>query len=819
MQPGLGTRCRRGLLALGGAALALGVARAGDPPGSETVAQAREAFARAHGAYLEWGKDEPQDSALRRDAREQPANAQDVVAFPDRVPAGMAADAAAQEALLSADTWIGERLEAIQARAHAVSTGEEDAPITTASTSPGPAPERVDAVLDVRALVRTPADFPAPSCGLRRYDPSGGLDSLVEMRGRPRTIDQERLAGTLGEVVKEDEGSFVEQLDGTLVVHASPQGVARAKALLAVLRESVSTRIGLDVRSYRMTRELFLELSASPSGFALSPEAEKLLEKEAKEGKRASLLAGQTTVAQDGQIVHVFQGESRAYLSGFEVNQSGLTPVVDPSFSKLTTGFVAELRPSLDPSRKNVQVDVALVLSEPVTPCEKQKVQGVELELPELRLARTSTTVVLPLGASALVSGTFAPSREAKDELDLPLASVVFLKPTLCSSTEAAPPASDGYGTPVPRATPPEKPPQAPADLPESARAELKRLSALTKKLEADRAKVRAARIYRFLVLDVRDLIDGRHDRAAPALGLPGVGIRRAGYRPLSVRNPIVVRPGQGGFAAPPPTDAPEEPDHGEGAITEDKLELLVRSMTGGDDAWRDPASYGYQSGTLLVRQTPGMLARLADVLAALRKNQSRHVRLEAGLYRLDPALLSEIDLDRAAAGTSGGSIPASALARIDEAEKKGGERAVWLGGGFLVARSGERVYLHQGRERAYLSGFETSSGGSGAVVEKVVDPAVAILRTGITFDARATWDDEAWPRLTVEASVARARLRELGRDETQNGAVSTPSLDMDAATGSGALSEWAGLLLLGTRADEKKGQKALAVVVRARVF
>ena len=69
---------------------------------------------------------------------------------------------------------------------------------------------------------------------------------------------------------------------------------------------------------------------------------------------------------------------------------------------------------------------VALTLASGSERFETHEVQGVELELPEVAIARTTATTAVPLGRGALLGGALKVSGDSE-----PLTSVVYVRPHL----------------------------------------------------------------------------------------------------------------------------------------------------------------------------------------------------------------------------------------------------------------------------------------------------------------------------------------------------------------------------------------------------
>src|SRR5581483_8662849 len=127
----------------------------------------------------------------------------------------------------------------------------------------------------------------------------------------------------------------------------------------------------------------------------------------------------------------------------------------------------------------------------------------------------------------------------------------------------------------------------------------------------------------------------------------------------------------------------------------------------------------GVGRGALLVRQTPGTLAQVHALVAALRRERRGLIELEAGFYRTSPALADALS----------GPASAEALARLDDAVARA--EASLLAGGFVVARAGEKVSVLAGRERAFVAGWTPLAKVSASA------PTIALAGTGFRLAGR----------------------------------------------------------------------------------
>ncbi len=331
---------------------------------------------------------------------------------------------------------------------------------------------------------------------------------------------------------------------------------------------------------------------------------------------------------------------------------------------------------------------------------------------------------------------------------------------------------------------------------------ELAELQAMLAQVDAALAELRplARPAVTLVQYDVRHLLHQPVDRFAPSLWVPS---EAAGFR--------AGRGGGGGGSFS--FDSEEET---EGTVLDaDRLEQhLVTTV--GEDEWDEPRSIELHRGFLFVRQTVLNHARLRQLLDLLTARAVRAVQLEVGFYALPLALEHEV---RAAALTNRGVLSREVLARIDAAVREGGARQV--GSATLTALDEQRVYLHQGAERAYVADYERSSGGTGQVTETVPDPIVEVLLTGMALEVRPTVVDADADDALVALDVRFARSRPLAFVERKTpwGPLTMPQVTMDSVRTSAHVPTGDGVLVFGARGTEDDGTTDVVIVVRPRVI
>lgn len=299
---------------------------------------------------------------------------------------------------------------------------------------------------------------------------------------------------------------------------------------------------------------------------------------------------------------------------------------------------------------------------------------------------------------------------------------------------------------------------------------------------------------------DVRHLLHQPVDRYAPSLWVPS---EAAGFRAGNGGG------GGGSFSF----DSAEE--YESTVLDADRLESHLVEVVG-EDEWDEPRSIELHRGFLFVRQTALNHARIRRLLDMLTERAVRAVQLEVGFYALPLALEDEV---RADALANRGVLSREVLARIDAAVRDGAARQV--GSSALTALDEQRVYLHQGTERAYVADYERSSGGTGQVTETVPDPIVEVLLTGLALEVRPTVVDAHGDDAHVALDVRFARSRPLAFVERKTpwGPLTMPQVTMDSVRTSAQVPAGSGVLVFGARGTEDDGTTDVVIVVRPRVI
>jgi hypothetical protein len=224
-----------------------------------------------------------------------------------------------------------------------------------------------------------------------------------------------------------EHGGSIEYSSGRLITRLQPEAQRRVTALLAALRRDRGGLVDLEVRVYRVTAAVFAQVR--DQAHALGDAAEAIL----KAGDGVTLLASHHVLAHDGQRVHVWRGRSRSYVADIGVDQTGVVPVLNPEVAVINEGLVVEARPIVDRARGTVLLDVALSLTRVTDPIEVKEIEDLEVELPLMQLARTTSTGAVPLGKGALLGGTLDTGAEADDAVTC----LVYVRPRLIQGKQA----------------------------------------------------------------------------------------------------------------------------------------------------------------------------------------------------------------------------------------------------------------------------------------------------------------------------------------------------------------------------------------------
>ncbi|MBN1421421.1 MAG: hypothetical protein JXP34_21790 [Planctomycetes bacterium] len=112
----------------------------------------------------------------------------------------------------------------------------------------------------------------------------------------------------------------------------------------------------------------------------------------------------------DGQNAYTMVVDQIAYVKDVEVNQTGVSPVINPVIGSFRVGSILEIRPTVTYDRKYVILEVKPTTAEHVDSKFSQLTLAggntiVQVELPVIMMSQIKTTITIPDGGSVLVGG------------------------------------------------------------------------------------------------------------------------------------------------------------------------------------------------------------------------------------------------------------------------------------------------------------------------------------------------------------------------------------------------------------------------------
>ncbi len=177
-----------------------------------------------------------------------------------------------------------------------------------------------DAMVPVSVFSGSEDEDPAGSLG--RITP-GNLVALIK-----RNIAEDSWANTRN--VIEADAAF-------LMVRQTPDVLNEIEALLKTLRARRACMTNIEVAV--VPASLLGEKQRAASPWISSREFDALLARAGKQGKKLSL------TAYNRQTVSAHSGERRSILTDFDVNQTGVVPVINPLLEVISLGVLVQVRP------------------------------------------------------------------------------------------------------------------------------------------------------------------------------------------------------------------------------------------------------------------------------------------------------------------------------------------------------------------------------------------------------------------------------------------------------------------------------------------
>ncbi|MCZ6691141.1 MAG: hypothetical protein O7H41_16255 [Planctomycetota bacterium] len=131
-----------------------------------------------------------------------------------------------------------------------------------------------------------------------------------------------------------------------------------------------------------------------------------------KKTQKARLVNNPRITVFNTQRSHILVINQEAYIADTEINQTGITPVLNPVIGILNSGSILEARPTVSHDRKYVTLEVKPTLAvDLTTPLNVANLNlslsftQIPIELPVLRVQKIRTTVTVPDGGTVIVGG------------------------------------------------------------------------------------------------------------------------------------------------------------------------------------------------------------------------------------------------------------------------------------------------------------------------------------------------------------------------------------------------------------------------------
>lgn len=131
-----------------------------------------------------------------------------------------------------------------------------------------------------------------------------------------------------------------------------------------------------------------------------------------KKTQKARLVNNPRITVFNTQRSHILVVNQEAYIADTEINQTGITPVLNPVIGILNSGSILEARPTVSHDRKYVTLEVQPTLAvDLTTPLNVANLNlslsftQIPIELPVLRVQKIRTTVTVPDGGTVIVGG------------------------------------------------------------------------------------------------------------------------------------------------------------------------------------------------------------------------------------------------------------------------------------------------------------------------------------------------------------------------------------------------------------------------------
>ncbi len=590
-----------------------------------------------------------------------------------------------------------------------------------ASVTEAGAARQILRIYDV-AMLTTEAREPAPSPRLglpadssRGGGASGASLTLGEESPPGVAIPPDRLLELIRTNIAPDSWEHARsrsQIEGgRLIVVQSPEVHAEIEAYLEQLRGVRGRLITIEATLAFVDGKVLRDLGAGP---ILTTEQAAALERRLRAGDGAKPIARPRATVLNRQPAVMNAVRTRRFLGDYDVNQTGVTPTVAPATTIVREGAIFEVRPILVEGAGHVLLQVRIHGA--AWNAELSRLQDTthgRIDLPAVDEAAIETALLAPSGATVLAGA---------------------LRPALYLA--GRPPDADGRLVLLLRAT-------------------VSALAAPAKEKEGGAGE--AARL-----------------AARRPLRSYNVSLLTEDLEPL-FRRQSLLRSGEGSpleFSA----DGDGDASLWGRPLGEDTLVDLIKANIS-PESWESSlnriAVVSEGAGELVVIQTPEVHAQIQGYLAALKTDRATLLHVECFELALDDAAFDRVLPLLEGEGTTGNTLPASALEDL-VAGRIGGARLVrWAG---VAALNGQGVRLGEARAWRVIEGYESLSGGTGMVVQTEIDPTVGTVAEGFELDVRAKVVPGG--RLVMaDVALESARLDRIVDQKTKWGVIDLPVL------------------------------------------
>lgn len=191
-----------------------------------------------------------------------------------------------------------------------------------------------------------------------------------------------------------DEEFTLRELNGQLVVRATPEAIEEIRTLLDDLGKTLGKMVSIEGQWFVMPRAVLDDLDG---GFVLSPEGYAQLREQMDEFGETRRIGSARTVCYNGQRVYVYSGNDSTFLSDIEPIPD--TGTVDPTLSTLQNGASLDIESTITMDYKHIAVSV-----------RSDVVVASGMEIVTIPIVGSSGAS-LPISTGGTVTGTVSPQR------------------------------------------------------------------------------------------------------------------------------------------------------------------------------------------------------------------------------------------------------------------------------------------------------------------------------------------------------------------------------------------------------------------------